>query len=505
MLVGRATTQSVATVLGELADAHRMLSVDDVGFDVVLVTTDPHDAAAEAARSTARRHGLSLRVRQTQSRRSWEAQREALADILRDPPDFIATLDSAGHHDARQLPALVTAFAASKSGITIGSRWIAQGTAPSTSPARRALSRLASRLVATATGLRRLHDTTTSFRVLRPDAAQLITANPVARTDYGAYCEYIAVAQAYGFEIGEVPISYLPRFATVVPLRPRDLIGFTADLRRIRRRIRFVRSEMKHDQEAWSGRSARLRRQGSSDGSEFGALEELNVLSTARRFHRWIIGAIEPCLGSSILEVGAGYGAMSRALAERPGSRTVVAIEPAANVFPTLRERCDGVPNLVARQMTSTDLVGALADGPPTFDTVVYVNVLEHVEDDVGELRTALQLTRPGGALALFVPAMPSLYGSLDFKSGHYRRYTSDMLRARVEAAGFVVESIRYLDMLGVVPYWMMYRVFDVRALGSASSQGYDRVIVPASRAIERLIRRPPFGKNLVVKARRPA
>jgi SAM-dependent methyltransferase len=184
----------------------------------------------------------------------------------------------------------------------------------------------------------------------------------------------------------------------------------------------------------------------------------------------------------------------------------VMAIEPAANVFETLRDRCAARPNVVTRQITSHELAVTTGEvAPAQFDSVVYVNVLEHIERDLDELHTAYRLTRPGGALAVFVPAMPALYGSLDYKSGHFRRYTPDRLRERVEAAGFVDVSVRYFDLLGVIPYWLMYRLLDVQRLDAVSSNGYDRVVVPLSRALERVIGRPPRGKNLVLIARRPS
>ena len=127
----------------------------------------------------------------------------------------------------------------------------------------------------------------------------------------------------------------------------------------------------------------------------------------------------------------------------------------------------------------------------PTFDSVVYVNVLEHILDDVGELRTAHELLVPGGTLAIFVPALPRLYGSLDYKSGHHRRYTGRRRCASVIAgAGFELVDVRYLDVLGVVPYFVMYRLLDVKTLGSVSSNGYDRVDRP--RQPRRAAPRPP-------------
>jgi hypothetical protein len=131
------------------------------------------------------------------------------------------------------------------------------------------------------------------------------------------------------------------------------------------------------------------------------------------------------------------------------------------------------------------------------------VSVLEHILDDVAELQTAAQLVRPGGTVAVFVPAMPSLYGSLDFKSGHYRRYDRDLLESTIRAAGLELEHIAYMDALGIIPYFAMYRLLDVQRLDSGSSALYDRVIVPVSRRLERLLGAPVRGKNLVAVARR--
>lgn len=496
---------SISAVLYELAQAARELVSDDVSVDVVTVDAASCDRSVEIAVETCGRLGLELSVVDTSGTTAWETQRVGFEHALKhSSPDFLVTLDPAGHHDARQLVDLVRVFRSKGSGLTVGSRWVGGGAAPGTPPVRSALSRLASLLVARTTGLGNVRDVTTSFRVIRSDAAALIAATPATTGDYGFYCEFAAAAQAFGFTVAEVPIEFRPRFSDVAPLAPSDLWEFARDLARIRSRIRAIKAEMRIDQATWAARSGRMREQSPEVGSEFGALDELTELSEANHFTRWIVdefGALfDDCDRLDVVEVGAGLGAIAAEIAGRDPSLRVLAIEPAANVFDALVERSSANSNLEVAQVTSSELAATRSAG---FDAALYVNVLEHIRSDAAELETARALLRPGGRLGIFVPAMPSLYGSLDYKSGHYRRYTATQLHDLLHAAGFTEIEVRHLDVIGVAPYWLMYRLFDVKRLDRVSSTGYDRVLVPISRAVQRIVRRPPFGKNLIAVARR--
>ena len=98
-------------------------------------------------------------------------------------------------------------------------------------------------------------------------------------------------------------------------------------------------------------------------------------------------------------------------------------------------------------QLTSQELA---SKRPQQFDSIVYINVLEHILDDAAEMRTAFDLVAPGGSLGVFVPAMSRLYGSLDYKSGHHRRYDKASSREVIAGAGFEIVELRYLEVAGV-------------------------------------------------------
>jgi SAM-dependent methyltransferase len=237
--------------------------------------------------------------------------------------------------------------------------------------------------------------------------------------------------------------------------------------------------------------------------SHFGALDELEALVDDEHFFTWIVKSFGDAIGSRTLEVGAGLGTVSRTIRRLHPTVSVTALEPAGNVYPRLVEQAGTDRSLVVRQATSHDV---LAEGDEAgFDTLVYVNVLEHIEDDRGELGVAHRLLSPGGHLCVFVPAMPRLYSAIDFKSGHYRRYTKPALRSLVEQAGFEVVELDYFDVASVVPYWIVYKLLRVETLGKGSNSLFDKVLVPVSKALQAILRHPPFGKNLILVARRPS
>ena len=167
--------------------------------------------------------------------------------------------------------------------------------------------------------------------------------------------------------------------------------------------------------------------------------------------------------------------------------------EDGAKLFARITERVSGA---VTHNCTLADL-----PGNDTFDTALYVNVLEHIKDDVAELVAARGRLAPGGKVVVFVPAMPSLYGTMDEVSGHFRRYRRAELTAVMERAGFTVESLRNFDPVGILPYWLSYRVLRRTTLGGATVGLYDRVIIPVSRAVSRLTGNRGPGKNLVAVA----
>ena len=220
---------------------------------------------------------------------------------------------------------------------------------------------------------------------------------------------------------------------------------------------------------------------------------ELEVLSRLDNYHDWIVEEFGGAIGGDVLEVGAGAGAISRRLTALAATLTLIEPCPSlsAQLGPTL-----GVP------VVPESLEQFLAhESGRRFDTIVSVNVLEHIEDDVAALCGLRSHLRDDGALCLFVPALPWLYSSFDRTVGHHRRYTRRSLASALSNAGFVTERLDYFDAPGALAWAIVCRVLGRTDFQAGPVDLYDRWIVPVTRGIESRLR-PSIGKNIIAVAR---
>jgi SAM-dependent methyltransferase len=225
---------------------------------------------------------------------------------------------------------------------------------------------------------------------------------------------------------------------------------------------------------------------------------ELVATAHARAYNRWIMNFLRPHLGSVIVEVGAGTGSYTQELLGTAPQR-MIAIEPSSYLFPDLQRSLKHHAQVELHHCTLSEVADRLS---AQADSVVYVNVLEHIDDDAAEIRHAAKVLRPGGALCVFVPALPWLSSRFDREVGHHRRYRREEIVELINANGLSVTEARYFDMLGIAVWFVAMRVLRMR-MGVGRVRFYDSLLVPFARILDRLAG-PPLGKSLVVVARRP-
>ena len=226
---------------------------------------------------------------------------------------------------------------------------------------------------------------------------------------------------------------------------------------------------------------------------------ELEAVAAGRNYYRWIVDRFAPFFGQNVVEVGAGIGTFSEFVIESPGVESLVSIEPADNVFPVLQQKFLGREQI---RTLKANIDQVHLDGEA--DSLVAVNVLEHVEDDEAFLRAAARIVAPGGHLLLFVPAHQFLFGSLDRAFDHYRRYTKAGLSSLLSRSGWEPVRVSNVNIAGILPWLLAGKVFRSTTIGLRQMQLFDNLVVPVMRRIES-IREPFIGQSLLVIARNRA
>jgi SAM-dependent methyltransferase len=217
---------------------------------------------------------------------------------------------------------------------------------------------------------------------------------------------------------------------------------------------------------------------------------ELKIFAKARNWKSYFRSRIQAHIRGEVLEVGAGLGATTHVFDILPVERWVC-LEPDPAMSSQLREELAGSPRYEVITGTIEDLPAARR-----FDAVIYIDVLEHIENDRAEVARAAARLRPGGALVVLSPAHQWLYTPFDKAIGHYRRYTTGMLRA-LHPPGLRESRLFYLDSAGL--FASLANRLLLRQSMPTENQilTWDRAIVPVSRLADRILGFR-FGKTAV-------
>ena len=185
-------------------------------------------------------------------------------------------------------------------------------------------------------------------------------------------------------------------------------------------------------------------------------METLEVMKEARWYNQWLFKMIKPYLGKDILEVGAGTGNFTRLLS-KIGKVSVIDIE-------------ERYIKYLKKNKNISSGIGDIEEGQyffrnGLFDSIVCLNVLEHISDDLKALKNSQKLLKEGGTLVLLVPAHKILFSNFDKTLGHFRRYTTGELAQKLKNAGFKVVTNRYLNWWAAIGWFVFLRLTGWRSM----------------------------------------
>jgi SAM-dependent methyltransferase len=318
-----------------------------------------------------------------------------------------------------------------------------------------------------------LTDMETCYKAVRTD---LFKSIPLVSRDFRIEPELAIKLGKRQAIIFEVPISYSGRtYAEGKKINWRDGIAALWAI------LRFALSD-------------RIYRE-----DEYGS-QILARLSRAPRFNGWMADTVRPYCGSRVLEIGSGVGNLTRKLLPRD---RYVASEVNPLYLHALESLQSDRPYLRSSYCDVTDLATFPKEAGP-YDTVICLNVIEHVADDRASLRNIAAVLADGGRAIVLVPQGQWNYGTLDEVLGHRRRYDEESLRALSGDCGFEVEQVVHFNRIGTLAWYLNGKILRRRKFGLGQILLLN-LLTPLFRVIDRFVPAPPLSLIAVLRKAAPA
>ena len=223
--------------------------------------------------------------------------------------------------------------------------------------------------------------------------------------------------------------------------------------------------------------------------------EELDLFRHARNWKRYHASAFRPFVRGRVLDVGCGLGVNARYLVNTDVSHYTF-LEPDRDLLDAVEPRLTSEVEVRLVQGTTNDVAGE------HFDTILYLDVIEHIEHSTEELQSACDLLAPGGHLLILVPAYAFLYSLFDKAIGHFRRYDKSTLRKELPPELEPIRTI-YLDSLGLLMSLGNKLLLKQSAPKLSQVLFWDRNVIPVSRITDKLFLHA-FGRSLLSISRKP-
>ena len=217
-------------------------------------------------------------------------------------------------------------------------------------------------------------------------------------------------------------------------------------------------------------------------------LDVLNVIAAADKFNNWMYQTIKPFLKGNILEIGSGIGNITQCVIN--DNFKVTASDIRDNYCAMLQDRFGENPYL--NEIRNIDIVHPEFDNEykdlfDKFDSIVALNIVEHVENDGLAIKNCKKLLRQEGNLIILVPAYMGLYNQFDKELEHFRRYTKSTLEKIFIAAGLKINKTQYFNFIGILGWWFSGRILRKKTIPGGQMKLYN-TLVPIFKLVDKVM-----------------
>ncbi len=227
-------------------------------------------------------------------------------------------------------------------------------------------------------------------------------------------------------------------------------------------------------------------------------IKDLEVMYNARNYRKWIFDNIKDFVGERIVEIGGGIGSFSEFFLNK---ELLIILDIHDGCIEYLKKKFDGKKNIFIKKYDiSKSIDSFILKNKP--DTIICINVLEHIKNDVEAVHNMFRLLRNEGIVVIYVPAYNWLYGDIDRLVGHYRRYSKNSIKRLFEEAGFKTIKIKYMNSIGILGWFINNRLLRRREESLRQVLFYDKYIIPFVKKIEGKIS-VPFGLSILAIAKK--
>ncbi len=217
-------------------------------------------------------------------------------------------------------------------------------------------------------------------------------------------------------------------------------------------------------------------------------LETLEQFARAKQFNRWLFNTIAPWCRGELLEVGSGIGNLSAFFLGSwiPSYRHRSSEKNIASGLQKQFGHHSGLQQVVNLDLVDPDFNNRYAALTNSFDTVVALNVVEHIRNDELAIAHCHQMLKPGGRLVVLVPAYRWLFNAFDNELGHYKRYNAKRLSLLMEKQGMELIDTSYFNAAGIFGWWLNGSLLRRKIIPASQLNTFDK-LVPVLKLIDRI------------------